>query len=117
MRIMLIVDIKDLEGIEPEGHFGGLTTAWVINSESAKHFTIQLSRAPVGSGAYLHSHEASEQIFFMLQGNLTMSTADGESVSLGPGMAAFFSPGEAHATENEGTEEVLSLVITSPPLP
>ncbi len=53
----------------------------------------------------------------MLQGNLTMSTADGESVTLGPGMAAFFSPGEAHATENEGTEEVLSLVITSPPLP
>jgi mannose-6-phosphate isomerase-like protein (cupin superfamily) len=45
-----------------------------------------------------------------------MSTADDEIVVLEPGMSALFAPGEAHATKNEGNEEVLSLVITSPPL-
>lgn len=113
---MYIVDIENLEGFEPEGHYGGLTTAWAISTENANNFTIQLSRAPAGSGAYMHSHETEEQIFFMLQGELTMSTEDGESVVLKAGMAALFEPGEAHATKNEGTEEVLSLVITSPPI-
>ena len=113
---MQIADIKELQGNEPEGHFGGLTTAWIINPGNVNNFAVQLSRAPVGSGAFLHSHETSEQLFITVQGTMTMSTADGESVRLGPGMAAFFGPGEAHATKNEGTEEVLSIVITSPPL-
>lgn len=113
---MIVVDTNEMEGVEPSGHFGGLTTVGVIGPDRAEHMAVQLSRAPVGSGAYLHAHEESEQIFFVLQGRLTMRTADGESVVLGPGMAAYFAPGEAHATENEGTEEVLSLVITSPQL-
>ncbi len=111
---MYIIDTNKSKSQEPEGHFGGLTTVDVIGSDNAKHIKVQISRGPIGSGADLHLHENAEQLFFILEGALTMTTADSSSVVLGPGMAAYFAPGEAHATKNNGTEEVLSLVITSP---
>jgi quercetin dioxygenase-like cupin family protein len=111
---MRIIDTNSSSSIEPEGHFGGLTTVDVIGPENAQYVTVQVSRGPVGSGAYLHLHEEAEQLFFVFKGELTMTTEAGDSVVLRPGMAAYFAPGEAHATKNNGTEEVLSLVITSP---
>lgn len=111
---MNIIDTNGAQGKEPDGHFGGLTTTEVVGQGSAKHLSVQLSRGPVGSGAFMHLHEESEQLFFVIGGELTISTDLGESVVLRPGMAAYLAPGEAHATKNNGNEAVVSLVITSP---
>ena len=113
---MIVIDTNVLKGVEPKGHFGGLTTVDVINADQARNMVVQVSRGPVNSGAYSHAHADSEQLFFVLEGRLTIRTADGQSVVLKPGMAAFLPRGEAHATQNEGGEPVVSLIVTSPPL-
>lgn len=113
---MIVIDTNVLEGVEPKGHFGGLTTVDVINADQAGNMVVQLSRGPVNSGAYSHAHENAEQLFYVLEGRLTIRTSDGQSVVLKPGMAAFIPRGEVHATKNEGAEPVVSLVVTSPPL-
>lgn len=113
---MLLIDTRNQDGVEPAGHFGGLTTIDVVGPVNARHMAIQLSRGPRGSGAFMHAHEESEQLFFVLSGKLLMRNADGESVTLEPGMAVYLAPNEAHATANEGEEDVISLVITAPQL-
>jgi quercetin dioxygenase-like cupin family protein len=113
---VLVIDTNKEPMFEPNGHFGGLTVKNVVGSQNTQHLTIQLSFGPAGSGAYMHSHELSEQLFYIIKGSLTMETDTGESVVIEPGMAAYFAPGEGHATRNNGNEEVISIVITSPHL-
>lgn len=111
---MHLIDTSKVKPREPAGHFGGLTVVDVVDSVCARHLTVQISHNPVGSGGEMHSHEQSEQLFYVLQGELTVSTASGQSATLKPGMGVLFAPREAHATVNQGTEEVVAIVITSP---
>lgn len=113
---MQIIDTNQHDATEPPGHFGGLTLTEVIGPRDAEHITVQISRAPAGSGAEMHSHAESEQLFYILHGQLTVRTEDGESAVLAPGMGVYFAPLEGHATLNAGTAEVVAIVITSPHL-
>jgi quercetin dioxygenase-like cupin family protein len=113
---MLVIDTNKADRFEPDGHFGGLTVKNILGPGNAEHLTIQLSHGPVGSGANMHSHEDSEQLFYVISGELTILTENGESKVLEPGMAAYLAPREGHATINKGNEDVVSIVITSPHL-
>ncbi len=113
---MKVIDTNKTMAFEPDNHFGNLTVVDVLGPESSNHLTIQVSFGPVGSGSNMHSHEKSEQLFYIIHGRLTMIGESGEKVVLDPGMAAYLSPKEGHATLNEGNEGVVALVITSPHL-
>ncbi|HCC78513.1 MAG: hypothetical protein A2X25_09350 [Chloroflexi bacterium GWB2_49_20] len=113
---MKVIDTNNKKAFKPDNHFGNLTVVDVLGPENSDHLTIQVSFGPVGSGSDMHSHEKSEQLFFILSGRLTMIGGDGEKEILSSGMAAYLSPKESHATLNEGEEGVVALVITSPHL-
>lgn len=57
----------------------------------------------VRAGGTIGRHPAAgRQLLVVVSGDATVSGADGVPVSLGPGQAAVWEPGEAHETSSEG---------------
>ncbi len=61
-----------------------------------------------------HSHKIQEQIYYILQGEGLMEL-DGERQVVRPHACIFLPPGVEHAIYNSGLEDLVFLVITSPP--
>ena len=99
--------------IEPTGHFGGLVVADVVPRDGAHGFSVQLSYCPPGGGGQKHFHADDEQLFLVIEGELTFDTAEG-SFTLGPQEGVLFMPGEEHATLNESAADSISVVVTVP---
>ncbi|WP_172332822.1 cupin domain-containing protein [Mangrovicoccus sp. HB161399] len=70
-------------------------------------------RMPPGTAEARHVHARARQVFFVLEGELTMVTAGG-CLRIGPQQSAEIAPGEPHQARNEGPSEVFFLVISSP---
>lgn len=77
-----------------------------------KKFGVNLTRlAPNGESSVLHRHTKQEEFIYVISGNPTLITEDGE-VALMPGMCAGFTPaGSAHQLVNRSNEEVIYLEI------
>ena len=77
-----------------------------------RNFGVNLTRlAPGGESALLHRHSRQDEFVYILQGEPTLVTDEGE-VQLSPGMCAGFpAQGIAHQLVNRTGEEVLYLEI------
>ena len=77
-----------------------------------KNFGVNLTRLfPGGESALLHRHSKQDEFVYILQGEPTLVTDDGE-VTLGPGMCAGFpAQGRAHQLVNRTALDVLYLEI------
>ena len=73
--------------------------------------SVQVSYAPPGGGGELHHHDNWEQVFYIMQGELTFDTGE-ERFTLRAGESVTFAPRESHATLNEGGADSVSMVIT-----
>ncbi|WP_226011244.1 cupin domain-containing protein [Halomicrobium salinisoli] len=60
-----------------------------------------------------HRHERQEEVFYVQSGTATFETEDGE-VTVGPGEAVRFAPGEWQLGRNDGDERVVALAIGAP---
>ena len=71
-------------------------------------------RMPPGTSEQAHWHERSRQLFYVLEGELTMrfDTAD---VRVAQGSALEIEPGTTHQARNDSTADVRFLVISVPP--
>jgi quercetin dioxygenase-like cupin family protein len=80
-----------------------------------KHCAVGLARIQPGGGSEIDVHPRSEQVFYVLQGTLSLRDREHEIVAR-PGQAIYVAPGDPHAAGNPGTEETLCVVVTAPPL-
>ena len=70
--------------------------------------------APGDSFAFgYHHHTDQEELFYVLEGTATFETEAGE-VTVGPGEAIRFAPGEWQRGTNEGDERVVALAMGAP---
>ena len=60
-----------------------------------------------------HRHEGQEEVFYLLSGEATFETDDGE-VTVGAGEAVRFAPGEWQQGWNRGEEPVRALALGAP---
>jgi len=76
------------------------------------NFGVNLTRlAPGGESALLHRHSRQDEFVYILEGNPTLVTDEGE-MELGPGMCAGFAAGgRAHQLVNRSPADVVYLEI------
>jgi uncharacterized cupin superfamily protein len=60
-----------------------------------------------------HRHPDQEELFYVLEGEATFETEDGD-VTVGAGEAVRFAPGEWQLGRNEGEERVVALALGAP---
>jgi mannose-6-phosphate isomerase-like protein (cupin superfamily) len=60
-----------------------------------------------------HAHEGADKVYFVLEGEATVSVG-GEEARLGPGAAVLAPSGEDHGVRNDGPERVVLLVFMAP---
>jgi len=71
--------------------------------------------APGDSFAYgYHAHDAQEEVFYVQEGAVTFTTAEGD-VEVGAGELVRFGPGEYQRGVNRGDERVVALAPGVPP--
>ena len=84
------------------------------NTVPAEHFTLSTMVIPAGHEGPLHTHLDVEEVFFMLQGQMTCyMEKNGERIerTLGPRDAISVPAGVARGERNDGDEDALMIVI------
>ena len=81
------------------------------HSRTASTFEVEV---PPGFDVGAHVHTRSEELFYVLEGELDLRCGD-KTVRGGPGTFVFVPPGAAHAFGNSGTTTGRMLLITAPP--
>ncbi len=69
---------------------------------------------PPGTAERMHRHGRARQLFYVLQGELTMRFA-GRDARISAGSALAIEPGLAHQARNDSTSEVRFMVVSVPP--
>ena len=84
-------------------------------ASGARNVSVSCIRTPPGQGSPegLHTHPF-EQVFFVLEGEMTVEVA-GERTVVGPESLVVFPPGVPHGNWNAGTRPTLHLAINAPP--
>ena len=96
-----------------EGHRVG-NVEFLARSLDTERFNLAIvTIAPQRSGPELHTHEAEDDSFFMLDGELVF-TVDGDEVVAGAGTFVLVPPGVAHAFENRTDEPARLLNVHAP---
>jgi mannose-6-phosphate isomerase-like protein (cupin superfamily) len=72
-------------------------------------------RVPPGYAVPPHRHEAEDEIFFLLEGALTLLLPEGER-RIGPGETAVLPRGTPHGFRNDGASAARALVLVTPGL-
>ena len=108
--IMIIVDEKKMDE-------KGYTTRWLIgpwNSQSKIDFGIAFIQP--NQQVKMHWHEAVEEIFYIIQGNIVL-LVDNQEIILRQGCVAHISPKEIHALHNRSNETVKLVTVKAPSIP
>lgn len=112
---MTIFDSRDFAWHEPPGHVRGFSKYLVSPQyHGSRHVDFRLSRYPQHGRVDAHRHAVSEQVYYVISGNARLLHGD-DDVVLGPGQGAFIPPGLVHAVENTGDEDLVFVVVTTPP--
>ncbi|MCL6547770.1 MAG: cupin domain-containing protein [Alicyclobacillus sp.] len=80
----------------------------------AEHFTLSTMLLPPGAEGPLHLHHDVEEVFFVLQGQVTFTWEDGgerAEATLGPRDMVWTPPGVFRGVRNDGDTEALFLVL------
>ncbi|MER7760984.1 cupin domain-containing protein [Streptomyces sp. NPDC097619] len=110
------VVIAASQGRRFEGPTGAPMTVKIEGSMTGGAYSlIEYSHAAGAPGPPPHVHEAHEEAFLVLRGELTLDV-DGRTVRIGAGEYALVPRGAVHRPYNTGSEEVRFLFITSPAL-
>ena len=84
-------------------------------NSSARNLVFGLAEFPGGTLAAFHTHQAEEEIIYILSGVGTI-IADGEETRLEPGVAIYIPPGLSHQIRADGAEPLKLVTLFSPPV-
>lgn len=111
---MHVTRINDAKPYEAKFHYNMAALQLQGGAESdTRHFTCGLSYFLPGGGV-TRSASATEKVYVVLRGQLTVITDQGEA-TLGPLDSCLLAPDEARAIENRTTDVAAILVIVSKP--
>ncbi|HZV51786.1 MAG TPA: cupin domain-containing protein [Candidatus Dormibacteraeota bacterium] len=110
-----VVTLEELSWWEPPGHPGALSKL-LVNPATAptRQFDFRISLYRPGGRVEDHVHERAEHVYYVLSG-CGLMTLDGERTVVGPHRAVFIPPGVRHAFVNNGLDDLVFVVVTSPP--
>lgn len=93
---------------------GVTITFKTVGEQSAGQFLALEYAAPAGfQGPPAHWHKVTTEIFYVLEGALAL-TANGETMTLGPGGYAFVPPGVVHTFGNPNDAPARFFMVASP---
>jgi len=98
---------------------GGIATT-DTNVIQAEHFTLSNMYLPVGAEGPLHLHSDVEEVFFVIQGQITALVQIGETVhevKLGERDCIWTPPGYYRGVRNDGDCEAVMAVMLGAPKP
>ena len=85
----------------------------LVNDETAESVMLFVETAPVGTETTFHLHRDSDEVAYVLKGEITFKIGDEVTVG-GPGTCAFMPKGCAHAWKNTGGETGQVLFLYTP---
>jgi uncharacterized cupin superfamily protein len=112
---MEVVRHKDANTYEAPLHHGArILRLQGADASPSEAFSVSIGYFEPGGGAEMTA-TATEKVYMVLEGEITVMTADGEAV-LGPLDSCHLAKGEARAMENRADSEAQVLVLmTYPP--
>lgn len=88
--------------------------AWSNNSPDAQATITHVTMEP-GSLSHRHTHETSEQVWIVEQGEGLLLLAEGRAEPLRAGDIVRTPAGDVHGVENTGSGVLTYLAVTTPP--
>jgi len=101
------------EGRTIAGPVGGPLTFKVTGAETGGALTAFENVIPPGQGPPLHTHDAEDEAWYVIEGRLRFRIADDESEAEA-GSFVFVPRGTPHAFRNDGDDEARILVLFTP---
>jgi mannose-6-phosphate isomerase-like protein (cupin superfamily) len=99
----------------PPGHFQAFSKMLVHPTNAAtKHFDFRISSYQPRGYAEMHVHEVAENLYYILRGRGIVEL-DGVRHLVEPHMVIHIPPGVRHGIFNTGVEDLVFLVVASPP--
>jgi mannose-6-phosphate isomerase-like protein (cupin superfamily) len=87
---------------------------FLARSEDTPRFTFAILTAKPGMEVERHVHEAEDDSFYILDGELTFLLADGEEVTAGAGTYVLVPPGVEHGFRNASGAEARAINVHAP---
>ncbi len=80
----------------------------------AKNVIVKLGTYQPGGASIFHVHPHQEEVFYVLEGALTMVDKDQNKLTAGPGQALYVAAGDEHAAFNLGSVKTVYLAVKAP---
>ena len=104
----------DREWSEPSG--GDLSRGILRLSDDMSQMRANVWRLPPGSHGRRHAERVQEEMFVVLEGQMTLALGDkAEMIDLPRGSIAVVEPGTAVQVRNESAGETVVLIVGAPP--
>ncbi len=96
----------------------GVVSRQLLNPDNSESRRVTITEVHLEPGASQprHTHEASEQIWYALQGNGKLLLADGAEQPFSAGDVARFADNDVHGLLNDGGTEFIYISVTAPPI-
>jgi len=105
---------EEVAWAETMGHLGAFSKLLINESHGSKYFDFRVSIYQPKGYCEPHVHKAAENIYYILKGNGIVEL-DGKKDLVSPGMVIFIPPGVKHTMVNTGFEDLIFIVVASPP--
>jgi mannose-6-phosphate isomerase-like protein (cupin superfamily) len=101
------------EAGRPVAAFGSVAMFQLEGGHTAGHLCLVLAETPPGAGPPPHVHHSDDELFLVLQGELSFLTPTGW-VKTTPGTAVYIPRGVPHTFQNTGSTPSRHWALTSP---
>jgi mannose-6-phosphate isomerase-like protein (cupin superfamily) len=105
---------EEVNWIEAPGHFSAFSKLLINESHGSKYFDFRISSYQPKGYCEAHIHKHAENIYYILKGTGIVEL-DGKRHLVNPGMVIFIPPKIKHAIMNTGFEDLIFIVVASPP--
>jgi mannose-6-phosphate isomerase-like protein (cupin superfamily) len=110
-----VMRIEEAFWEQPPAHFDAFSKMLVHPTNAdTRYFDFRLSSYQPKGYAEVHVHEVAENIYYILQGRGIVEL-DGEKRLVEPHMVIHIPPGVRHGIFNTGLEDLVFVVVASPP--
>mgnify|MGYP002572811050 FL=1 len=108
---------EELKPYFPDGHFGVTCKRYHGKEETgAGKFWVGISEFEPGGGAdWAYEDNPLEKVYFVLEGEMTVTDIDGEKYIIHANESISFSPNEGRGLKNESDKPAKMLVIINYP--
>ena len=96
----------------------GVVSRQLLNPENSSSTRVTITEVHLEKGACQprHTHEASEQIWYAIQGTGKLLLADGIEKDFVAGDVVRFAEKDVHGLLNDGNDEFVYVSVTAPPI-